>query len=133
MAAECARRGRAEFVAGCARLIEGDDTDVALILLLGGRSAPWALDPVREPGQRHWFRVWAARGLLWAWQDTARPALRTALRDDAWRVREMAAKVVARHLVGDLLADVVVLRDDPVPRVRMAAARAVIRITRARA
>lgn len=56
--------------------------------------------------------------------------MRTALRDEAWRVREMAAKVVARHLVGGLLADVLPLRDDPVPRVRVAAARAVVRITR---
>jgi hypothetical protein len=125
--AECARRGREAFAAGCARLLAGDDSDVPLIQLLGGRTAPWALDPNREPAQRYWFRVWAARGLLWAWHDTAAPALR----DEAWRVREMAAKVVARHLVGDLLADVLPLRDDPVPRVRVAAARAVRRITRA--
>jgi hypothetical protein len=129
--AECARRGREAFAAGCVRLLEGDDSDVPLIQLLGGRTAPWALDPSREPLQRHWFRVWAARGLLWAWHDAATPALRVALRDEAWRVREMAAKVAARHLVGDLLADVLPLRDDPVPRVRAAAGRAVVRITRA--
>jgi HEAT repeat protein len=129
--AECSRRGREAFAAGCVRLLEGDDSDVPLIQLLGGRSAPWAL--AREPAQRYWFRVWAARGLLWAWHDSATPALRAALRDEAWRVREMAAKVVARHLVGDLLPEVVVLRDDPVPRVRAAATRAVVRITRARA
>lgn len=129
--AECARRGRARFVAGCVRLLDGDDSDVRLIQLLGGRTAPWALDPAREEEQRYWFRVWAARGLLWAWDDIALPTLRTALRDEAWRVREMAAKVVARHVVGDLLADVAQLRDDPVARVRAAATRAVERITRA--
>jgi hypothetical protein len=132
--AECARRGRAAVVAGCVRLLDGaDDLDVPLIQLLGGRTAPWALDPAREPAQRYWFRVWAARGLLWAWEDTALPAVRTALRDEAWRVREMAAKVVARHLLGDLLTDVAALRDDPVARVRAAATRAVERVTRASA
>lgn len=129
--AESARRGRERFAAGCARLLEGDDADVPLILQLGGRTAPWALDPERDAEQRYWFRVWAARGLLWAWHESAVPTVRLALRDDTWRVREMAAKVVARHLVGDLLADVAELRDDPVARVRAAATRAVERITRA--
>ena len=131
--AECVRRGREAFAAGCVRLLEGDDSDVPLIQLLGGRTAPWALDPRRAPAQQYWFRVWAVRGLLWGWHDTAAPALRVALRDEAWRVRELAAKVVARHLVGDLLADVALLREDPVPRVRAAAGRAVLRITRAHA
>jgi hypothetical protein len=53
--------------------------------------------------------------------------------DEAWRVREMAAKVTARHLVGDALPEVLALRDDPVPRVRAAAERAVARITQAEA
>lgn len=131
--AECTRQGRAAFVAGCVRLLEGDDSDVRLIQLLGGNTAAWALDPARKPEQRYWFRVWAARGLLWAWQDTAQPAVRAALRDEAWRVREMAAKVIARHVVGDLLTDVAPLRDDPTLRVRKAATRAVMRITRANA
>ena len=74
-----------------------------------------------------WLRVWATRGLLWAWDGRAVDSLRGALLDDAWRVREMAAKVVARHLVGDLLTNVATLRGDPVARVRHAAERAVTR------
>jgi HEAT repeat protein len=128
---ECGRRGRAGFVAGCVRLLGGDDGDVGLISVLGGRSAVWALDPGRGPEQRYWFRVWAARGLLWAWENTALDAIVGAMRDEAWRVREMAAKVVARHVIGDALAAVVELREDPVPRVRAAAERAVTRITEA--
>ena len=127
--AECARRGRSAVVAGCVRLLSGDDADAGLITVLGGRTAPWALDPAGGPERRYWYRVWAARGLLWAWEDSALDALLGALRDDAWRVREMAAKVVARHMVGDALAAVAELRDDPVPRVRAAAGRAVARIT----
>ena len=54
-----------------------------------------------------------------------------ATRDEAWRVREMAAKVIARHRVGDALDAVAALRADPVQRVRAAAARAVTRLTAA--
>ena len=69
------------------------------------------------------------RGLLWAWDDVALPELVAAFADPAWRVREMAAKVVARHLLGEALDAVAPLRDDPVPRVRAAAVRAVVRVT----
>jgi hypothetical protein len=41
----------------------------------------------------------------------------------------MAAKVVARHLVGEATSAVAALRADPVPRVRSAAERALIRLT----
>lgn len=75
------------------------------------------------------MRVWAARGLLWNWGDDALPAVMAALGDDAWRVREMAAKIVARHELGDGLRIVASLRHDPTPRVRTAAARAVVRLT----
>jgi len=68
---------------------------------------------------------------LWAWDDSALDAVSVALSDQAWRVREMAAKVVARHLLGDALPAVAELRDDPVPRVRAAANRAVARLTQA--
>ena len=66
-----------------------------------------------------------ARGLLHAWADTATPAIIGATTDQSWRVREMAAKVIARHRVGDALTAVAALRDDDVARVRTAAGRAV--------
>ena len=73
--------------------------------------------------------MWAARGLLHAWDDSATEAIIHATDDEAWRVREMAGKVVARHRVGDALDAVAALRDDPVPRVRAAAQRAVVILT----
>jgi HEAT repeat protein len=85
------------------------------------------------PGQDYWLRVWAARGLLWAGPGDDIDALRSALADDSWRVREMTCKVVARHRVGDLLDDVVVLESDPVSRVRSAAVGAARRIVEAQA
>lgn len=60
-------------------------------------------------------------------------AVRTALGDESWRVRQLAAKVVAQHLVGEALAKVAGLRDDPVVWVRVAAARPVEVMTRANA
>ncbi|WP_203717591.1 HEAT repeat domain-containing protein [Asanoa siamensis] len=133
--AECARRGHTAVVDGCVALLEGaGDGDVQLIVVLGGPAASWALDPSEGgPGSSRWYwvRVWAARGLLWAWDPRATTAIVAALHDPAWRVRELAAKVVARHLVGDALAAVTVLRTDPVPRVRAAAHRAVVGLTAA--
>ncbi|MDQ6875257.1 MAG: HEAT repeat domain-containing protein [Actinomycetota bacterium] len=125
----CAMRGRDGVVTGCIDLLGGRDVDATLIRSLGGPRAARFLDAA--PPQRYWLRVWGARGLLWAWDDRATPALISALDDEAWRVREMAAKVVARHLVGDALSRVAPLQEDPVPRVRAAAARAVARLARA--
>jgi hypothetical protein len=129
--AECARRGRGEVVAGCVRLVSGHDADVSLVLALGGPPARRVIDAGADSDLRYWLRVWGARGLLWTWEASATNAIRGALSDPAWRVREMAAKVVARHLVGDLLPAVAGLRDDPVPRVRAAGARAVAVLTHA--
>jgi hypothetical protein len=126
--AECARRGKDAVVAGCVALLEGRETDGELIVALGGPPARWAVGAGVE-GARYWRRVWAARGLLWAWDDSAAPVISTALGDDAWRVREMAAKVVARHRLGDALPIVADLQRDPAPRVRAAASRAVVLLT----
>jgi len=128
--AECARRGKNAVVTGCIHLIDGDYNDTGLIMALGGPGASRLLDG-RSHADDYWFRVWGIRGLLWAWNDSAIGAVRTALSDESWRVREIAAKAVARHLIGDALPGVVELRDDPVPRVRTAANRAVTLLSNA--
>lgn len=69
--------------------------------------------------------------LLYAWDVAAEPAIVRATGDAHWRVREMAAKVIARRLVGDGLEAVVGLRDDLVQRVRAAAERALVALTAA--
>jgi HEAT repeats len=130
--AECARRGQPALVAGCVALLERrGGVDDGLIVALGGQVAEYVLSG-REGGRDgYWPRVWAARGLLHAFLPQATSALITATSDEAWRVREMAAKVVARYRVGDALDAVAALRDDPVPRVRAAASRAVTMLTAA--
>jgi hypothetical protein len=129
--AECARRGRGAFVAGCVALLDGrpGDADDDLILALGGEHGRSVLDGWNGGRTGYWPRVWAARGLLHAWDDAATDAITRATSDDAWRVRELAAKVIARHGVGDALDAVAALRGDEVPRVRAAAERAVVRLT----
>ena len=138
IAAECARpHGGAALIAGCVALLSGrpDDVDDRLITVLGGEAAGQVLDGAAGGRSGYWPRVWAARGLLHAWDDpttqadAATTAIIGALGDDAWRVREMAAKVVARHRVGGAFDAVAPLRDDPIPRVRAPAHRAVVLLT----
>ena len=129
--AECARRGTDTLVGGCVTLLYGRyaEVDDDLVIALGGVHGQNVLDGADGGKGGYWPRVWAARGLLHAWDDTATDAIIQATDDEAWRVREMAGKVVARHRVGDALDAVAGLRDDPVPRVRAAAQRAVVALT----
>ena len=71
---ECARRGRDQVVAGCIALLEGRSVDAELIYALGGPPAAWVFTGT-EPGLDYWLRVWALRGLLWTWDDSATPCL----------------------------------------------------------
>lgn len=119
------------MIAGCVDLLEGRDVDDALVLALGGAPAVHILGGGAGGKTGYWPRSWAARGLLHAWDDRATAAIVGATADEAWRVREMAAKVIARHRVGAGMDAVLELRNDPVPRVRAAAERAVVRLTEA--
>jgi HEAT repeats len=125
---ECQRRGKAAVVAGCKSLLNGQRTDAELIYALGGPPASWVFTG-EVPGPDYWLRVWAVRGLMWAWDDSALPCILTSLRDDSWRVREMALKVVARHRLTAAVTAVAALEDDPVPRVASTASRTLIRVT----
>jgi HEAT repeat protein len=128
---ECERRGRRAVVTGCADILQGRDVDDGLVVALGGPAAEFVLSG-REGGKGgYWPRVWAARGLLYAWHEDATPAIVRATADESWRVREMAAKVIARHRLGAALNAVAPLREDSVPRVRAAAERALERLTAA--
>ncbi len=122
--AECNRRGRDNVVAGCMALICGGKTDAGLLFALAGPGAAKFLNGGPHDDV-YWLRVWGARGLLWAWDGTALEALKLALGDDAWRVREIALKVVARHYIDEVVSQVVELRNDPIARVRAAAQRAI--------
>ena len=128
---ECARRGHQQVVDGCVKLLRGRDVDDNLIMALGGLAGRIVLDDGPAQRNQYWRRVWGARGLLYVFDDRAASAIIGALHDEHWRVREMAAKVIARHKIDAALAAVANLRDDPVPRVRSASERAVVMLTAA--
>src|SRR3954451_13506685 len=120
---ECERRGLPAVVKGCVALLNREPVDDELILALGGPPAEWV--HTGEPsGPDYWLRVWGARGLLYAWDDAARAAVLRALDDEAWRVRDMALKVVARRGIHEADDRGKRLRDDSSARVRASAARA---------
>ena len=98
-------------------------------LVLGGRHAQALLaDPTAD--HAWWWRVWGLRGLLHVWDDRASGTVMGALDDEVWRVREGALRVVARRRLDDDLQRISDLREDPVERVRSAAARALVALER---
>lgn len=125
---ECALRGEDAVVAGCVRLLMGRDVAPELIYALGGPPALWAVEG-GEGGPAYWLKVWAARGLLYAYDDSAAEAVMAALADEHWRVREMASKVCGRRRIEAALPRLAVLTRDPRPRVGRAAEAAIVRIT----
>jgi HEAT repeats len=128
---ECVRRGQSAVVTGCVALLCGQDVDDGLLFALGGPMASIVIHDSPRQRNQYWRRVWGARGLLYAWMPEAADAIIAALSDEHWRVREMAAKVIAKRKIGDALREVTTLREDPVPRVRAAAGRAIVVLTAA--
>jgi HEAT repeat protein len=122
--AECRRRGSDPVVAGCLELLAGSAIDEDLVIVLAGPAARQVLEGGEGGPNGYWPRVWALRGLLYAWSDIAAPAVVQATHDSSWRVREMAAKVIRRHVVDDGLEAVIRLQSDAVERVRLAAVKA---------
>ncbi|MFI6072570.1 HEAT repeat domain-containing protein [Actinoplanes sp. NPDC051343] len=126
--AACRARGADAVIAGCITLIEGGDTDPGLIIALAGPGQERFLD--KSEKERYWLRVWGVRGLLWALSEErtderTETAVINALGDAHWRVREMAAKLAARHRLDSAQPALAGLLTDDNERVRAAAARAV--------
>jgi len=127
----CAVYGAAAIARWCADLLVGevayDDPESPSLIWLGGPHAAAELRKGRlvERGQDYWPRVWAARGLLYAWAPEAARAVEVALEnglsDPAWRVREMCAKVARLREIGQAADALNGLVSDEVPRVRAAA------------
>ncbi len=123
--------GTRELADWCAEILIGaldlTDQDRHDPLWLAGRAwSSWG-DPSSwsSRGLDHWPRTWAARTLLHAWDPVASSAVVQGLGDEAWRVREMCAKVAARHELGEAGPVCAQLAEaDAVPRVRVACLRA---------
>ncbi|EAR24247.1 hypothetical protein A20C1_00130 [marine actinobacterium PHSC20C1] len=120
IAAASERHGEAVIVERAVSLIEGNNEGKEFLLIVGGEHAQGILDgaPVL-----YWPELWGTRALLHAWNDSAADAVRSALSNQAWRVREMATRVVATRRI-DAREQLVKLLEDETPRVRAGAARA---------
>jgi HEAT repeat protein len=122
----CSRDGERAVALWCAALLAGQAVYDESIVTLGGAHAEAVLDGREKPD--FWPRLWAARGLLYAWAPEAAPAVVGALDDDSWRIREMALKVVRLRELGEASDAAAELTGDEVERVRKAAVRALARI-----
>jgi hypothetical protein len=122
-----AELGENEVIARSTALIAGLNAGDEFLLAVGGRHAQGILDGAPP---LYWPEVWGARTFLYVWNDSAIPAVLAALGNQAWRVREMSAKVVARRKL-PFPAEVAALATDEVARVRAQAARALAEIGRA--
>jgi hypothetical protein len=112
--------GEAGVVERSIALLGGFNVGDEFLLYLGGVHAQGIVDGAPA---LYWPEVWGARALLTVWDDSASDAVAAALTNQAWRVREMAARVVGARslaLAGTLRA----MLTDEVARVRAASARA---------
>jgi hypothetical protein len=103
-----------------ASLLMGGNEGEEFLLWVGGRHAQGVLDGAPP---LYWPEVWGARALTFVWDPAAATAVRRGLGDQAWRVREMCARVVFVRRLAETDA-LLALLDDEVARVRVAAARA---------
>ena len=85
------------MVKGCVDLLRGAEVDDDFIVVLGGEHGVAILEGRDGGRDGYWPSVWAVRGLLHVWDDVATTETVRAMAHSSWRVREMAAKVVARH------------------------------------
>lgn len=120
IAAAVAEQGEATVVLRALSLIAGNNEGEEFLLVVGGEHARGILEgaPVL-----YWPELWGTRALLYVWDDSAIEAVMAALHNQAWRVREMAARVAAARGL-DVVPALVGMLADETPRVRAAAARA---------
>lgn len=91
----CAALGEASVAAGCAEILRtGSWAERDLLVVLGGRVAigEYSRTEPAKSDLSYWAPTWAARGLLYAWDDSAAPAVVGALTHPAWRVRGPGAR-----------------------------------------
>lgn len=101
-------------------LLDGQNEGTDFLLFVGGEHAQGILNgaPVL-----YWPELWGLRALQYVWDDTAIAPVLKAVANPAWRVREMAARVIATRGL-PAVDELLVLAKDATPRVRTAAARA---------
>src|ERR1700712_3253239 len=115
-----AKFGERDVADRAAALLTGSNEGEEFLLWVGGKHAQGILDGAPA---LYWPEVWGARTLLYAWDEPAATVVKTALGNQAWRVREMCCRVVAAREL-PFGAELLPLLTDEVARVRANAARA---------
>lgn len=120
IAASVETLGEPQFVLRAVSLIAGHNEGEEFLLVVGGEHAKGILEgaPVL-----YWPELWGMRALLYAWDDSAAPAVAAGLENQAWRVREMAARVAALRGLPVRETLLGLLTDDVAPRARGRGAR----------
>lgn len=115
-----AHYGEQTVVRHAVTLLRGENAGNDFLLYAGGRHGLGILEGAPT---LYWPALWGARTLLYVWDDSAAPTVIAGLGDQAWRVREMCARVVLER---DLpaVSELVSLTTDANARVRAAALRA---------
>ena len=126
--AAVAALGEDEVISRSIALLAGFNVGDEFLLWVGGVHAQGIIDGAPA---LYWPEVWGARALLYVWDDKAADAVKAGLTNQAWRVREMSAKVVAARSL-PFVKSVSDLATDEVARVRAQAARTLGEIADAR-
>lgn len=109
--------GEATVIDSAIALLRGKNAGKDFLLYAGGRHALGILEGAPA---LYWPELWGARTLLHVWSDSAAPYIVAGLTNQAWRVREMCAKVILLRGL-EVAPKLVRLTTDEVPRVRVAA------------
>jgi HEAT repeats len=120
LAAAVERYGEAEVVDRALLLLNGGNAGEDFLLYVGGKHAQGLLDGAPA---LYWPELWGARALLQVWDPKAGTAILNHLNNQSWRVREMCARVSQLRKL-NVLPQIIELTEDDVPRVRIAALRA---------
>jgi len=116
--------GENEVIDRAKALLAGLNAGDEFLLWVGGKHAQGILDGAPP---LYWPEVWGARTFLYVWNDTAAPGIEAGLTNQAWRVREMCARVAAARQL-PLAAAVRPLLQDEVARVRASGARSLAEV-----
>ncbi|MDJ0350895.1 HEAT repeat domain-containing protein [Cryobacterium sp. PH29-G1] len=115
--AAVAHYGESVVVDNAVALLRAKNAGKDFLLYAGGRHALGILEGAPA---LYWPELWGARALLHVWGESAAPYIVVGLTNQAWRVREMCAKVVLLRGL-QVAPKLVRLTTDENPRVRSAA------------
>ncbi|MGW7685879.1 HEAT repeat domain-containing protein [Kribbella sp. NPDC054772] len=130
--AACSEYGEDAVIDWCVAFLTGEisgeaayEVELPKLVAITGSDNPGGWKAPVDPVNYYWIRVWAGRVFLYVWRDDVVDALQIAANDPAWRVREHVARITAQRELGQLVDALLPMLDHELPRVRVAAVRAI--------